>query len=135
MEEIKDFDVVKELLETKQYTGLRQKMAEMNTADIAVIMEELEEEELLKIFRILPKSLAADVFSYLEVDKQQFIITSLSEKDAAGIINNLMADDATDLLEEMPANVVKSSWQTQALTPEEILTICSVIRRIQPAAL
>ena len=84
MEEIKDFDVVKELLETKQYTGLRQKMAEMNTADIAVIMEELEEEELLKIFRILPKSLAADVFSYLEVDKQQFIITSLSERMRQG---------------------------------------------------
>ncbi len=107
MEEIKDFDVVKELLETKQYTRLRQKMAEMNTADIAVIMEELDEEELLKIFRILPKNMAADVFSYLEVESQQFIITSLSEKDAAGIINNLMADDATDLLEEMPANVVK----------------------------
>lgn len=107
MEEIKDFDVVKELLQTKQYTRLRQKMAEMNTADIAVIMEELDEEELLKIFRILPKNMAADVFSYLEVDSQQFIITSLSEKDAAGIINNLMADDATDLLEEMPANVVK----------------------------
>ena len=107
MEEIKDFEVVKELLDTKQYTRLRQKMAEMNTADIAVIMEELEEEDLLKIFRILPKSMAADVFSYLEVDSQQFIITSLSEKDAAGIINNLMADDATDLLEEMPANVVK----------------------------
>lgn len=107
MEEIKDFDVVKELLETKQYTRLRQKMAEMNTADIAVIMEELDEEEMLKIFRILPKNMAADVFSYLEVDSQQFIITSLSEKDAAGIINNLMADDATDLLEEMPANVVK----------------------------
>ena len=107
MEEIKDFEVVKELLETKQYTRLRQKMAEMNEADIAVIMEELDEEDLLKIFRILPKSMAADVFSYLEVDSQQFIITSLSEKDAAGIINNLMADDATDLLEEMPANVVK----------------------------
>ena len=51
--------------------------------------------------------MAADVFSYLGVDNQQFIITSLSEKDAAGIINNLMADDATDLLEEMPANIVK----------------------------
>ena len=88
MEEIKDFDVVKELLETKQYTRLRQKMAEMNTADIAVIMEELDEEELLKIFRILPKNMAADVFSYLEVDSQQFIITSLSEKDAAGIIRD-----------------------------------------------
>ena len=107
MEEIKDFEVVKELLETKQYTRLRQKMAEMNEADIAVIMEELDEEDLLKIFRILPKNMAADVFSYLEVDSQQFIITSLSENDAAGIIDNLMADDAADLLEEMPANIVK----------------------------
>lgn len=107
MEEIKEFEIIKELLDTKQYTRLRQKVAEMNEADIAVIMEELKEEDLLKIFRILPKNIAADVFSYLEVESQQFIITSLSEKDAAGIINNLMADDATDLLEEMPANVVK----------------------------
>ena len=107
MEEIKEFEIIKELLDTKQYTRLRKKIAEMNEADIAVIMEELEEEDLLKIFRILPKNIAADVFSYLEVESQQFIITSLSEKDAAGIINNLMADDATDLLEEMPANVVK----------------------------
>lgn len=107
MEEIKELDVIKELLETKQYTRLRQKMADMNIADIAFIMEELEEGELLKIFRILPKSMAADVFSYLEVDSQQFIITSLSEREAANIIDNLMADDATDLLEEMPANIVK----------------------------
>ncbi len=107
MEEIRDLYVIKELLETKQYTRLRQKVADMNTADVAAIMEEMEEEELLKIFRILPKSMAADVFSYLEVDNQQMIITSLSDKEAANIINNLMADDATDLLEEMPANVVK----------------------------
>lgn len=107
MEEIKELEEVKLLLETKQYTRLRQKMEEMNTADIAAALEELEEEDLLKIFRILPKSMAADVFSYLEVDSQQFIITSLSERDAAGIIDNLMADDATDLLEEMPANIVK----------------------------
>lgn len=107
MEENKDFEVVKELLETKQYTKLRQMLADMNSADIAVILEELPEEELLKIFRILPKSMAADVFSYLEVEHQQSLITSMSEKDAAGIIDNLMADDATDLLEEMPANVVK----------------------------
>ena len=107
MEEIKDLDVIKELLETKQYTRLRQRIADMNIADIAVIMEELEEEELLKIFRILPKGMAADVFSYLEVESQQYIITSLSDREAANIINNLMADDATDLLEEMPANIVK----------------------------
>lgn len=107
MEENKDFAVIKELLETKQYTKLRQLLADMNSADIAVVMEELPEEELLKIFRILPKSMAADVFSYLEVEHQQSLITSMSEKDAAGIIDNLMADDATDLLEEMPANIVK----------------------------
>lgn len=98
---------IKELLETKQYTSLRQKLVEMNVADIAVHMELLEEEDMLKVFRILPKDLAADVFSYLEVDNQQMIITSLSDKEAAVIINNLMADDAADLLEEMPANIVK----------------------------
>ena len=107
MEEIKDLELVKELLEKKQYTKLRQMLSDKNTADIAVILEELPEEDLLKIFRILPKTMAADVFSYLEVDHQHELITSMSEKDAASIINNLMADDATDLLEEMPANIVK----------------------------
>ncbi len=107
MEEIKELEVIRELLETKQYASLRQRIEAMNTADLAAVMDEFGEEDLLKIFRLLSKDMAADVFSYLEVDSQQFIITSLSEKDAAGIIDNLMADDATDLLEEMPANVVK----------------------------
>ena len=98
---------IKELLDGKQYTRLRQRAAELNDADIAAAMEEMEEKDLLKMFRILPKSMAADVFSYLEVDSQQFIIVSLSEREAANIIDNLMADDATDLLEEMPANIVK----------------------------
>ncbi len=100
-------DEIKELLETRQYTSLRQRIAEMNEADVAVILEELETEDMLKVFRILPKDLAADVFSYMEVENQQMIITSMSEKDAASIIDNLMADDATSLLEEMPANIVK----------------------------
>lgn len=98
---------LRELLEKKQYTRLRQELMELNVADIAAIMEEMEETQMLKIFRILPKNLAAEVFSYMEVENQQFIITSLSERDAANIIDNLMADDATDLLEEMPASVVK----------------------------
>lgn len=100
-------DEILELLETKQYTNLRQYLSEMNDADIAVKLEELPKEEMLKVFRILPKDMAADVFSYLEVESGQFIITSLSDKEAATIIDNLMADDATDFLEEMPANIVK----------------------------
>ena len=107
MEQLKEFTEIKELLDTKQYTKLRQYLAELNDADIAVLMEELDEGELLKVFRILPKDLAADVFSYLDLDNQHMIITSLSDKEAGNIINNLMADDAVDMLEEMPANVVK----------------------------
>ena len=107
MDQIKELNEILELLENKQYTVLRQRLSEMNEADIAAILEGLEEKDMLKIFRILPKDMAADVFSYMEFDNQQYIITSLSERDAADIIDNLMADDATDLLEEMPANIVK----------------------------
>ncbi len=107
MDKIKELREILELLESKQYTVLRQRISEMNEADIATVLEEMEEKDMLKIFRILPKDMAADVFSYMEFDSQQYIITSLSEKDAGDIIDNLMADDATDLLEEMPANIVK----------------------------
>ncbi len=107
MEQIQEIEILRELLDGKQYTKLRQHLAELNDADIAALMEDLQEEEMLKCFRILPKDLAADVFSYLDVDNQHLIITSLSEREAANIIDNLMADDAVDMLEEMPANVVK----------------------------
>jgi len=104
---MEEFAALNALIETKQYTSLRQELAEMNDADVATFIEQLEDEDQFKIYRILPKSMAADVFSYLDLDTQQKLITTLSDKDAANIINNLMADDATDLIEEMPANVVK----------------------------
>lgn len=98
---------LEKLLLNKEYKALRKKMEEMNVVDIAFIMDEMEDEDSLKLFRILPKDMAADVFANLELDGQQYIITSLSDTEASHIIDNLMADDATDLLEEMPANVVK----------------------------
>ena len=108
MEEEKTIaEVLQDLLSSRQYTLLRQTISEMNTADIAAAMGEMENEDSLKMFRILPKDMAADVFAYLELDAQQYIIRSLSDREASNIIDNLMADDATDLLEEMPANVVK----------------------------
>lgn len=107
METRTELEKLRELLEARQYTMLRQFLAERNEADIAGMMEELEEEEVLKVYRILPKDLAADVFSYLEFEIQQTIINSLSDKEAGGVIDNLMADDAVDMLEEMPANVVE----------------------------
>ena len=107
MEQIKEFETIQELLQTQQYTRLRQLLMDLNDADIAACMEELPEPSMVKAFRILPKDLAADIFSYLDVDLQQTVITSLSDREAASIIDNLMSDDAVDLLEEMPANVVK----------------------------
>ncbi len=107
MEQLKEFETIQELLQTQQYTRLRQLLVDLNDADIAAYMEELPEQSMVKAFRILPKDLAADIFSYLEVDLQQTVITSLTDREAASIIDNLMADDAVDLLEEMPANVVK----------------------------
>ncbi len=95
------------LLEQKQYTRLRQALTELNEADIAAILEEWDKGDMLKVFRILPKDLAADAFSYMDTDNQQFIITSLSDRDAGVIMDNLMADDAADLMEEMPASLVK----------------------------
>lgn len=107
MERLKEFETIQELLQTQQYTRLRQLLVDLNDADIAACMEELPEQSMVKAFRILPKDLAADIFSYLDVELQQTVITSLTEREAASIIDNLMADDAVDLLEEMPANVVK----------------------------
>ncbi len=108
MEEEKTIvEVLQDLLSSRQYTLLRQTISEMNTVDIAAAMGEMENEDSLKMFRILPKDMAADVFADLELDAQQYIIRSLSDREASNIIDNLMADDATDLLEEMPASVVK----------------------------
>ena len=104
MEQMKELEELIELLNTKQYTKLRQYLAELNEADIASLMEEMEEEDMLKVFRILPKDLAADVFSYLDVDNQQLIITSLSDREAANIINNLTA---------MQANMQNCCCETQ----------------------
>ena len=101
------YTTLNDYLNQKQYVKLREWLRDLNVADIAAMMEELDEELQLKTFRILPKDMAADIFSYLPIEVEQQIITSISDREAGKIIDNLMADDATDLLEEMPANIVK----------------------------
>lgn len=96
------------LIQDKQYSTVRTELSEWNEADIAQILEEIEDtEQQVKVFRILPKSIAADVFAYLPIEVEQKIITLITDREATNIINNLMADDAADLMEEMPAGVVK----------------------------
>ncbi len=98
---------LKQLIENKQYTQFRKEIEDYNVQDVAEYLDELPTELRSQVFRILPKSMAADVFSYLDIDTQHAMITAMSEKEAGLILDELYADDAADLLEEMPANVVK----------------------------
>lgn len=132
MEEKMTIEEILQLIEEKQYTRLRQELAEWNEADIAAILEELPHEELLKVFRILPKAIAADVFAFLPTDIEQQIITTLTDREAANIINNLMADDATDLMEEMPAGVVKKLLAN--VNPEQRRDINHLLRYPEDSA-
>ena len=113
---------INELIELKDYKRLRKEIVELNVADIAEIIEDLEDKTLqVKIFRLLPKDMAADIFSNISIDVQQNMITLLSTKEAGLIIDNLDADDAVDLIEEMPANIVtKILANTTAETRKDI---------------
>lgn len=104
-----DIETMRDYIEHKQYAKIRSEIVEMNEADIAAMLEELElpGKELIQVFRMLPKTIAADVFSFLSIELEQTIITMLTDREAATIIDNLFADDAADLMDEMPANVVK----------------------------
>ncbi|SEP82849.1 magnesium transporter [Butyrivibrio fibrisolvens] len=107
MEEKNYQEIVRNLLETRQYNKLRELIADMQEVDVALVMGEMKDEDSLKLFRLLPKDMAAEVFANLESDDQQYIIRFLSDRETSNIVNNLYADDAADFLEEMPANVVK----------------------------
>lgn len=96
-----------ELLENKEYIKLRDLLIEMNHVNIAEILEELDTNNQLVIFRILPKDTAVLVFSYLSTDTQEAIIHAITDKEVKTLIDELYFDDMIDLLEEMPANIVK----------------------------
>jgi len=98
---------IESLIEEKKYSEFKEEIIKLEEADIAEILENLEEEHLITFFRLLPKNIAAETFSFLGLHYQQTIITSLTDREAATIIDDMYADDATDLMEEMPANVVQ----------------------------
>jgi magnesium transporter len=82
-------------------------ITQINVVDIANWLEELDGNDLLVVFRLLPKDLAAEVFSYVSKEQQEFIIESITDREIKSIIDELFLDDTVDLIEEMPANVVK----------------------------
>ncbi len=100
-------NIIMTLLQEGNFTQVRAEILKLNIVDIAKIIEEFEDEKVLLLFRLLPKEFAANVFSYLSYERQQYIIETTTDSEIKYIINDLFLDDAVDLLEEMPANVVK----------------------------
>ena len=107
MQENFDLKELMELLDTMQLRLLKEKLIEMNEVDIAAFIEELDSEKTVVVYRMLPKELASDVFACLPVEKQEHIINSITDYELSAIVNDLFVDDAVDMLEELPANVVK----------------------------
>ena len=95
------------LIEEKKYTRLRECLAELNPADIALILEEAELRDLPVVFRILPKELAAEVFVEMDRDLQQHLIESFSNTELKDVFDELFMDDMVDIIDEMPASVAK----------------------------
>lgn len=114
--ENKDFDTMRdellELLEAKQIKRFKETLEEMNEHDIATFISGLPQRKVAMVFRLLPKSISADVFAHLEVEDQSYIIECINDKELGEIIEELYLDDAVDLLDELPANVVKRVMRT-----------------------
>ena len=96
-----------QMLEEKKYATLRDILVTMNPSDIAALFGELEEKQIPLMFRLLPKEQAAETFVEMEPDAQELLIRSFSDNELKEIVDELYVDDAADLVEEMPANVVK----------------------------
>lgn len=106
-----NLDLLNRYLQEKKLRNLRSLLVEMNEFDIASFMEKLDLENLIVVFRLLPKDLATDVFSCLPIERQTHIINSTGDKELQLIIEDLFLDDAVDMLEELPATVVKRILQ------------------------
>lgn len=121
---LEDENKLEELLELaaqKKYRQLKESLTEMNEVDIASFIEELDSEKTVVVFRTLPKSLASDVFACLEVEKQQHIITSITDYELRSIIDDLYVDDAVDMLEELPATIVRRVLQNSSADTRKLI--------------
>ncbi len=102
------FEELASLFENKKYTQLKRLLSDTEPADIAKFLEDnLDEIDQIKFFRLLPKDLASDVFIETESDTQEALIKAFTDKELKAVIDDMFVDDAVDVIEEMPANVVK----------------------------
>lgn len=114
-----------QLIEQKHFSEARMLLEDEHPADIAQMLDEMDAAQGCRTFRLLPKSLAADVFSYLDSDNQQRLITLLSDAELSRVLDEMYMDDTVDMLEELPASVVKRILQlSHPDTRSEINRLC-----------
>lgn len=101
------YEKISELLTGRKFAEIRKLLSDANPVDIAQMFEELDEEDVIRVFRLLPKEVAAETFSYMSSEAQKNIVESMTDRELSGIIDELFLDDTVDLIEEMPASVVK----------------------------
>ena len=114
------------MLEEKKYATLRDILVTMNPSDIAALFEDLEDNQIPLMFRLLPKEQAAETFVEMEPDAQELLIRGFSDNELKEVLDELYADDAADIVEEMPANVVKRILR--AADPELRSSINQILR-------
>ena len=106
-----DFEELVQLAIDKKYRQLKEALLELNEVDIALFIEELGQDRSAIVFRMLPKTLSADVFAELDPEFQEHIINSITDRELSEIVEDLFVDDAVDMLEEMPATIVRRVMQ------------------------
>lgn len=112
----KQFEELNTLLENRSMRALQLKLEDMNEFDVAEFLSEIDEKKRPMVFRMLSKETAAEVFANFDVDDQEQIINSITDSELAAILEELYVDDAVDMMEELPANVVKRVMR--AATPD-----------------
>ncbi len=116
-----NMEELKELVKDKEFRKLKFLLERMNEADVAEFLEELPMQQSVLVFRMLPKSTASDVFAFLPVEIQKEIILAITDKELQTIVEDLYMDDVVDMLEELPASVVRRVLENA--TPETRKTI------------
>lgn len=102
---MENFDIL-ELIEKKQYAKLKRLLSEINEVDIAELLEPLDANNTLLVFRMLPKDLAVEVFAHFTPEQQSGIVKDVTDRELTYILGELFFDDMIDMIEEMPANLV-----------------------------
>lgn len=123
---------VLDLIENKKFNDLKNYLQSVNSADLPSLFDELDEENILIIYRLLPKEKAAEAFAEFDPDIQEMLINGFSDKELQSVMNELFMDDAVDLIEEMPANMVKRILKN--IDPEDRKTINELLNYPEDSA-